>query len=99
MIFTRQGTIKRSGDFLRNIIVYETQKMKGFKGPLQLHMWNEHFIKLMLEYLTLENDKVIDPFAGSGVVPYVAREKKRQYLGCEINKEIYDASIMNTAIV
>ena len=45
-----------------------------------------------------ENDKVIDPFAGSGVVPYVARGMNRQYLGCEINKDVYDASIMNTAI-
>ena len=53
-------------------MVYETHKMKGFKGPMQLHMWNENFIELMLEYLSKENDKVVDPFAGSGVVPYVA---------------------------
>ena len=98
LIFTKKGTIKRSGDFLKNIMVYDTQKMKGFSGPLQLHMWNENFIELMLEYLTKENDKVIDPFAGSGVVPYVAKRMNRQYLGCEINKEVYDASIMNTAI-
>ena len=99
LIFTKKGTIKRSGDFLKNIMVYDTQKMKGFSGPLQLHMWNENFIELLLEYLTKENDKVIDPFAGSGVVPYVAKRMNRQYLGCEINKEVYDASIMNTAIV
>ena len=98
LIFTKKGTIKRSGDFLKNIMVYDTQKMKGFSGPLQLHKWNENFIELMLEYLTKENDKVIDPFAGSGVVPYVAKRMNRQYLGCEINKEVYDASIMNTAI-
>jgi len=98
LIFTRQGTIKRSGDFLKNIMVYDTQKMKGFSGPLQLHMWNENFIKLMLEYLTKEDDKVLDPFAGSGVVPYVARDMNRQYLGCEINEDVYNASVMNTAI-
>jgi len=99
LIFTKKGTIKRSGDFLKNIMVYDTQKMKGFSGPLQLHMWNENFIELMLEYLTKENDKVIDPFAGSGVVPYVARRMNRQYLGCEINREVYNASVMQTAIV
>ena len=99
LIFTRTGTIKRAGDFLKGIMVYDTQKMKGFSGPLQLHMWNENFIELMLEYLSKENDKVIDPFAGSGVVPYVVKRMNRQYLGCEINKEVYDASIMNTAIV
>jgi site-specific DNA-methyltransferase (adenine-specific) len=99
LIFTRTGTIKRAGDFLKSIMVYETHKMKGFKGPMQLHMWNENFIKLMLEYLTKENDIVVDPFAGSGVVPYVARQMNRQYLGVELDEDVYNASIMNTAIL
>ena len=72
--------------------------MKGFKGPMQLHMWNENFIELMLDYLTKENDKVVDPFAGSGVVPYVAKGKTRQYLGVELDEDVYNASIMQTAI-
>ena len=98
MIFTKTGTIKRAGDFLKGIMVYETHKMKGFKGPMQLHMWNENFIELMLDYLTKENDKVVDPFAGSGVVPYVARRMNRQYLGVELDEDVYNASIMQTAI-
>ena len=98
LIFTRTGTIKRAGDFLKGIMVYDTQKMKGFSGPLQLHMWNENFIELMLEYLTKENDKVVDPFAGSGVVPYVARRMNRQYLGVELDEDVYNASVMQTAI-
>ena len=98
LIFTRTGTIKRAGDFLKGIMVYETQKMKGFSGPLQLHMWNENFIELMLDYLTKENDKVVDPFAGSGVVPYVAKGKNRQWLGVELDEDVYNASIMQTAI-
>ena len=98
MIFTKTGTIKRAGDFLKGIMVYETHKMKGFKGPMQLHMWNENFIELMLDYLTKENDKVVDPFAGSGVVPYVAKGKNRQYLGVELDEDVYNASIMQTAI-
>ena len=98
MIFTKTGTIKRAGDFLKGIMVYETHKMKGFKGPMQLHMWNENFIELMLEYLSKENDKVIDPFAGSGVVPYVARRMNRQYLGVELDEDVYNASIMQTAV-
>ena len=98
MIFTKTGTIKRAGDFLKGIMVYETHKMKGFKGPMQLHMWNENFIELMLDYLTKENDKVVDPFAGSGVVPYVAKQKKRQWLGVELDEDVYNASIMQTAV-
>jgi site-specific DNA-methyltransferase (adenine-specific) len=52
----------------------------------------------MLEYLTKENDKVLDPFAGSGVVPYVARRMNRQYLGVELDEDVYNASVMQTAI-
>ena len=99
LIFTKTGTIKRAGDYLKSIMVYETHKMKGFKGPMQLHMWNENFIELMLEHLSKENDKVIDPFAGSGVVPYVAKRMNRQYLGIELDEDVYNASIMQTAIV
>ena len=99
LIFTKTGTIKRAGDYLKSIMVYETHKMKGFKGPMQLHMWNENYIELMLEHLSKENDKVIDPFAGSGVVPYVARRMNRQYLGIEIDEEIYKTSIMKTAML
>ena len=98
LIFTKGGTIKRAGDYLKSIMVYETHKMKGFKGPMQLHMWNENFIELMLEYLSKENDKVVDPFAGSGVVPYVARQMNRQYLGVELDEAVYNASVMQTAI-
>ena len=66
---------------------------------MQLHMWNENFIELMLDYLTKENGKVVDPFAGSGVVPYVARQMNRQYLGVELDEDVYNASVMQTAIV
>lgn len=34
-----------------------------------------------------ENDIVLDPFAGSGTVPYVAKKMKRRYIGIEINSE------------
>ena len=70
---------------------------KHSTGPY--YIWNENFVKLVVENLSKENDKVLDPFSGSGVVPYVARGMNRQYLGCEINREIYEASLMRTAIV
>ena len=64
------------------------------KGPLQLYVWNEKFIKLMINYLSKDNDKIFDPFAGSGIVPYIAKNLNRQYLGCEISEEVYNESIM-----
>jgi len=34
-----------------------------------------------------EGDIVLDPFAGAGTVPYVAKEFQRQYIGIELNAE------------
>jgi len=94
-IFTRKGTIQRKGEWLRHILLYDMKKHST--GPY--YIWNENFVKLVVENLSKENDKVLDPFSGSGIVPYVARSLNRQYLGFEINKDIYDASLMRTAIV
>ena len=52
----------------------------------------------MVGHLTKENEKVLDPFSGTGIVPYVARSLHRQYLGMEIDEEIYKTSIMKTAM-
>ncbi len=93
-IFTRKGTIKRTSEWLKHILVYP---MKKATGPY--FGWNENFVKLAVEHLSKENDKVLDPFTGTGIVPYVARSLNRQYLGIEIDEEIYKTSIMNSALV
>ena len=91
MIFTRTGTIKRAGDFLKGVMVNDTHKMKRVRGRMRFRKWNENLIEYMLEYLTKENDKVVDPFAGSGVVQYVARRVNRQCIGVELDENDYDA--------
>ena len=94
-VFTRKGTIPRKGEWLKHILQYEMKKHT--RGPY--YIWNENFVRLVVENLSSEDDKVLDPFSGSGIVPYVARSLNRQYLGCEINQEIFDSSLMRTAIV
>jgi DNA modification methylase len=37
-----------------------------------------------------ENDIVLDPFAGSGTTPKMARKNKRQYIGIEISQKYID---------
>ena len=96
LIFTKTGTIKRGGEFLRNILVYDTKRMGSSKGPFNFYVWPEAFCKLMIEYLSKENEGVFDPFAGSGIVPYVARNMNRKYLGIELKEDLFDASIMKT---
>ena len=85
-IFTREGKISRKGDWLRNILVYKM--MKSAIGSH--HDWPEEFVKLVISYLSNEDDLVVDPFAGSGVVPCVAREMNRKYIGIELDKVQYE---------
>ena len=85
-IFTREGTILRKGDWLRNILVY-----KMIKSAIGSHHdWPEEFVKLVIGYLSKEDDLVVDPFAGSGVVPLVARAMNRKYIGIELDKAQYE---------
>ena len=99
VIFTRKGTIKRSGDFLKNILIYNTERIGNIKGALNSFMWPEPFCRMIIDKLTVEGEKVLDPFAASGISLQVAKEMNRQYLGCEISKEVYDNSIMKTSII
>ena len=83
-VFTKTGTIKRAGDWLRDILVYPAKKMQ------KQHVWDENFVELVLTYLSKEGDFVVDPFAGHGIVPYVCSKMNRGYLGVEIAPEIYN---------
>jgi len=83
-VFTKTGTIKRAGDWLRDILVYPAKKMQ------KQHVWDESFVELVLTYLSNEGDFVVDPFAGHGIVPYVCSKMNRNYLGVEIAPEIYN---------
>ena len=83
-VFTKTGTIKRAGDWLRDILVYPAKKIK------KQHIWDDEFVDLVLTYLSKEGDFVVDPFAGHGIVPYRCREMNRNYLGVEIVPEIYN---------
>ena len=99
VIFTRKGTIKRSGDFLKNILIYNTERIGNIKGALNSFMWPELFCRMIIDKLTVEGEKVLDPFAASGIALQVAKEMNRKYLGCELSKEVYDNSIMKTSLV
>ena len=53
-------------------------------------MTQKEFVKLVIGYLSKEDDLVVDPFAGSGVVPLVARAMNRKYIGIELDKAQYE---------
>jgi site-specific DNA-methyltransferase (adenine-specific) len=53
----------------------------------------EELVRRHIQSWTNEGDIVYDPFSGSGTTSKVAAEMDRTYLGSEINKEYYEASI------
>jgi site-specific DNA-methyltransferase (adenine-specific) len=56
-------------------------------------------MKILIELTTVENQVVLDPFAGSGTTLLAAKMLNRQYIGFENNPEYYQKAIerINTA--
>ena len=82
-IFTKKGTIRRNGDWMRNVLDYKMKTKNTF------YVFPPEFIQLPIEFLTKENDLVVDPFAGTGGIIKVAKEMNRKYIGVELDKETY----------
>ncbi len=51
-------------------------------------------IAFFLQFLTDENDLILDPFAGSNTTGYVAEKLKRKWVGIEILKEYAEQSVI-----
>lgn len=49
----------------------------------------KELVKKIIEYSSLNDQVVFDPFAGSGQVPFVAQELGRNFIACEIMPDIY----------
>ena len=66
--------------FLKNGVVYNTQKPKGL-------------LERIIKTSSNESDLVADFFMGSGTTCVVAKELGRKYIGCDIGDKALDASI------
>ena len=60
-----------------------TLRSTGSKHPAPFH---PDLPKWFMEWLTTENDVVLDPFIGSGTVAAVCQEMGRKYIGFELNE-------------
>ena len=76
---------KYQGEFVKDVVKSE------FQGK-ELHEWaqstaeSDYYIK----YMTQENEIVYDPFMGQGTFGISAAKLKRQFIGCEVNKDHYE---------
>jgi DNA modification methylase len=87
LIYTYEGTIKRGGDWLRDIYVDKQEKIGNQS------VWSQDFCKFVIDNLTKENDVVIDPFAGVGPVLIAARTLNRRWWGAEIADEFFNEDL------
>jgi hypothetical protein len=87
LIYTYEGTIKRGGEWLRDIYVDKQEKIGNQS------VWSQDFCKFVIGHLTKENDVVIDPFAGVGAVLLAARALNRQWWGAEISDEFFNKDL------
>jgi site-specific DNA-methyltransferase (adenine-specific)/modification methylase len=63
--------------------------------PLSGHhaVMHEDIPRFFFDAFTQENDLIYDPFMGVGTTALVAKKMRRQFLGSEITKEYYEASL------
>ena len=47
-------------------------------------------VEKMINYSSIPGNIILDPFFGSGQVPFVAKKMARKYIGIEISKQIYE---------
>ncbi len=82
-----------------NLLGLMPDLIKSEKPDKSLHKlrWNQSEIEArhFIEHLTVENDIVFDPFMGSGTFGIAALKLKRQFIGCEIDKETFETAEAN----
>lgn len=78
---------KYNGEFVRDVI------QSDFQGK-ELHEWAQSTVEsdYYIKYMTIEGEIVCDPFLGQGTFGVSAVKQKRQFIGCEINKDHFDTA-------
>ena len=67
-------------------------KLKSHKKPNGIHTTQKpiELITNLVEVSSLPNDVVFDPFMGSGTTGVVCKQLGRQFIGIEIDKDMFD---------
>ncbi len=88
LIFTKDGTFKREGDITQSVLQYDCENISD--NTAKYYAWSSQFVELIVGALTKEDERVLDPFAGSAIVLKVAKDMKRRYLGFEIDEKMWE---------
>ena len=69
----------------------ERLKEKGTNKALHPTQKPEELLKRIILGFSNEGDIILDPFAGSGTTPYIAKKYKRKYIAIEKEKKYFEA--------
>lgn len=93
--FTRQNPEKRKStissvefmEFTKSVWKFSAERAKkvGHPAPFPVEL-----PRRLIQLYTFENDVVLDPFAGAGTTCLAALEKKRNYIGYDVEKKYCD---------
>lgn len=76
---------KYEGDYVRDLVESKPPNKNEHEWA-QSTEESEYYIK----HLTFENEIVYDPFLGSGTFGVSAKKLKRQFIGCEVDKDHFN---------
>jgi site-specific DNA-methyltransferase (adenine-specific) len=71
----------------------KTGVVPGGKNRLHPTQKNLEVMEKLVEIHTNEGDLIYDPFLGSGTTALACKNKRRKYIGSEIDKKYYDISM------
>lgn len=91
----QDGTDKQMRDIWTMPLCQGKERIKDKKTNKALHPTQkpEELLKRIILGFSNENDVILDPFAGSGTTPYIAKLYNRRYIGIEKDKSYYNMII------
>lgn len=78
-------------NFFESPICMSPERLRSPKHPAQKPV---KLLKHIISIASNPGDTVFDPFMGVGSTGVAAKETSRQFIGCEIDKNYYDAACM-----
>ncbi len=89
----KNGSNKQMRDVWSMPLVQGKERLKEIGSNKALHPTQkpEELLKRIILGFSNENDTVLDPFAGSGTTPYVAKKYKRNYIAIEKEQKYFEA--------
>ena len=89
-IHIRNSAIVYNTDYNLKIPYFLLPQIKTTDHPNEKNL---DMVKRIVKNITREGDLIFDGFMGSGTTAVACKQLNRHYIGCELNKDIYESSL------